>query len=403
MFTAFSKGSRVQTEDKNQVHQDVSRFHRSVSRFHQDVNGFRQVANRFGVAFCAIAFSVNLFLAPAEAYSYFPYSYGWGLGSLLYPLSYLAYPFYRGPSSYYYAPYWAQRAVQRSMRGALYNPYAQTNPYAQNPNGNQNMDPNGSATGNGNGQDMNAPYGIDQYSDEEPVNAPRRRKRPKRVPPPQAVDQIAHANWNLDPSTSDEALLDKAAAAQAGTYPAAQQNGSYPAFAPQAVAPQAVTPPMVAPQPTGKKHRFSKHRHSESDQSTGGTPPPAENARAPQATYNQNSQYATKGQIQTVGANSSGFALSRSAQPISTCAPLADGFVTHVNTRYAGDIKAALFDPETRSYARVLGLVNEDALFGADLSDARVQLIKSVLQDQTMDSVSKLQAVKIMIGAKAAR
>ncbi len=341
----------------------------------------------------AIAFGVTLVPQPAHANYTYPYFYS-GLGSLLYPLSYMAYPFFgRVPTSTYYAPYWFGRMAQRSVTGAYgYPPYggAYNNPYQQNnaqnangQNGNgggQNANgANDNSNPNANTDPSNNPYGVEQYSDEEPANSPRKRKRPKRVPPPQGVDQVNHANW-LDPAAPDAALLD--APAGGGTAQSLATTGTLSAA------------PQLAP-PVAKHHGF----HQKKSSKNAGSNQPSASTNASSGLPLNPASFGAGG-----SPGSAAFQGAPAAAPAAaSCAPLADGFINHINTKYGGDIKAALFNPETRSYARVLGLVNEDSLFHADLSESRVQLIKQIMQDPSLDSVSKVQAVKIMIGAKAAR
>ncbi|MCA9800688.1 MAG: hypothetical protein KC777_01815 [Cyanobacteria bacterium HKST-UBA02] len=78
-------------------------------------------------------------------------------------------------------------------------------------------------------------------------------------------------------------------------------------------------------------------------------------------------------------------------------APLAEGFLNLVDTKFDGDIHEALFDPQTRSWARSLGLIDEDQIFGQDFEPTRTHLIQQVIRDKTLDPVSKLNAIKILL------
>src|SRR5262249_2166047 len=78
-------------------------------------------------------------------------------------------------------------------------------------------------------------------------------------------------------------------------------------------------------------------------------------------------------------------------------APLAAGFVNRVNEKFDGDISHALFNPETRAWAKMLGLVDGDTIFMADLSPDRVETIKRIFKDASLDPASKLNAVKILL------
>jgi hypothetical protein len=78
-------------------------------------------------------------------------------------------------------------------------------------------------------------------------------------------------------------------------------------------------------------------------------------------------------------------------------APLAQGFIDLVNSKYDGDIQQALFDPQTRSFAKAIGLVDGDALFKAELSPDRLELIRRVLNDKSEDAVSKVHTVRLLL------
>ncbi|MBK9141667.1 MAG: hypothetical protein IPM23_04165 [Candidatus Melainabacteria bacterium] len=78
-------------------------------------------------------------------------------------------------------------------------------------------------------------------------------------------------------------------------------------------------------------------------------------------------------------------------------APLAVGFLNLVDTKFDGDIHQALFDPQARSWARSLGLIDEDQLFSQTFEPTRTHLIQQVIRDKTLDPVSKLNAIKILL------
>ena len=78
-------------------------------------------------------------------------------------------------------------------------------------------------------------------------------------------------------------------------------------------------------------------------------------------------------------------------------APLAQGFIDLVNSKYGGDIQRALFEPQTRSFAKAIGLVDDDALFKAELSPDRLDLIRKVLNDKSEDAVSKVHTVRLLL------
>jgi hypothetical protein len=82
-------------------------------------------------------------------------------------------------------------------------------------------------------------------------------------------------------------------------------------------------------------------------------------------------------------------------------APLAQGFVSMVNTKFDGDISKALFNADGRSWAHTVGLVDNNEIFGADLSQERVLVINKIFKDPGLDACSKLDAAKILLRTSA--
>jgi hypothetical protein len=81
----------------------------------------------------------------------------------------------------------------------------------------------------------------------------------------------------------------------------------------------------------------------------------------------------------------------------SGSSPLAKGFIDLVNSKYDGDIARALLDPQTRSYARAVGLIGSSDSFGADMSKERLQLIRQILSDDKEDAASRVTAVRMLL------
>ena len=96
---------------------------------------------------------------------------------------------------------------------------------------------------------------------------------------------------------------------------------------------------------------------------------------------------------------------ARSAQaPALSAGPeptIIDAFIQRVNSRFDGDIGKALFDPQTRGLAKSIGLTDEDALFDANLSQSRTSIVRNILKDASMSSLSKINAVKIILHDKS--
>ncbi len=214
---------------------------------------------------------------------------------------------------------------------------------------------------------MYGPQTLKNYNDQEPLNAPRKRVKQKRTGQELGVDESTHAQWadgdedarGIAPQTVPNTAYQPGMAQAPGAAPQAPQQLAY--------APTAQSqPPIVG-------------------QAPGYAPPtaPAVVSKPPIALA-PNVRGAQPGQ--TFGHN----------------APLADGFVNQINSKFNGDIEAALFDPETRGWAKLVGLVNDDSMFGMDFSDARVELVKRIFSDNSLDSVSKLNAVKILLNGGGA-
>lgn len=227
-------------------------------------------------------------LSCAAAHAYYPgyplYGYGpfssalWPLRAVLYPLRGVGYGYGYGYGALgYNAAYFANALVSQ----ALYSPFACRPPY----------------------------MGIQEYEDEEPLYAPRRRVRPKR--PQGAVgDQVASAQWS-----------------QPVSGPATPDSAREAASAPPAVA-----------------------------------------ANVPQG-------------CAASGGN----------------APLAQGFVNLVNSRFDGNISQALFDPEARAWARSIGLINQDDVFAANLSSERVELIERLFKDESLPAHAKIHTTRVLL------
>lgn len=190
------------------------------------------------------------------------------------------------------------------------------------------------------------PMGVAGYTDEEPLNSPRQRNRPFR-----------YGQWGVDQT------------AYAGGYIAPNPDAVVPQAVGQPGAPgmPAIVPPQQANQmPPTAPQRTKHNKHSKNQQVAQYAPQPVANAAAPQV-------------------------------PTTSPAPLAQGFVTMVNTKFDGDISKALFSPEGRSWAHTVGLVDNNDIFSADLSQERVGVIGKIFQDPGLDPVSKLDAVKILL------
>lgn len=191
------------------------------------------------------------------------------------------------------------------------------------------------------------PMGVSGYTDEEPFGSPRQRTRPFR-----------YGQWGVDQT------------AYAGGYIAPNANAVVPQTVGQPGAPgmPAIIPPQQANQMPPTAPPRGKHNKHSKNQQVAQYAPPAVPAGAPQA-----------------------------AATTASPAPLAQGFITMVNSKYDGDISKALFNAEGRSWAHTVGLVDNNDIFSADLSQERVNVIGKIFKDPGLDPVSKLDAVKILL------
>lgn len=302
-------------------------------------------------AIALVGFLSFLSTLPAKAYNYYNLGYlPFALTSAL-PYS-LGYGYSRG--SYLSYP----------LRNLLYMPYNYV-PYAIN-----NL-----ARGNSNQQTISYQYGYrgnvfspmysQQYQDPEPILGGRQRTRPVRSN--QTADQIAYANF-LPPGAQPPAA--PAVTAPGSTVPGALAQPAQMGLQNQPMQPLAMAPNVV---PTAGVNQNPSDFETPISHSKKMPPKAPKLARG----------------HKTVGSISAG-------------SPLAAGFVNTVNEKFGGDISKALFDPETRSWASAIHLVDGDTIFDADFSPACVEVVKKIMQDKNVDPASKLETVKAILRSSAA-
>ncbi|MDZ4837421.1 MAG: hypothetical protein SGJ27_26850 [Candidatus Melainabacteria bacterium] len=353
----------------------------------------RQRSVKLTAISCAVLSLIGL-AQPVSAY-YYPF-YGRGFTNLLYPLRYAAYP----------------------LMG-LSGPYSSIGPATP-----YRLLTTGRLTGY---PYMYGPQMLKNYNNDEPLNNPRKRVKQKRLGQEFGVDQSASAQWSED---DQDARLN-------GTAPITVPPGY--ALVPTGQQGQFTTPQGYPDSQGGSAMNYPGAPNRSGSMSYPGAPggsgtmtyPGAQAQQATNAAGVSNAYLAHQGQFGIPsGFNSSGHALpsadgtppmapqvaskrtvslppnlkdSAAGSPNAGArAPLADGFINLVNTKFEGNIEKALFDPETRGWAKMLGLVNDDAIFGMDFTDTRVALIKQIFADQGLDSVSKLSAIKILLNSSGA-
>lgn len=243
-----------------------------------------------------------------------------------------------------YLPYSLGNSLLWPVRNLLYLPYQITNPYLYT---------NAGATvlyrATNRGQMFRVPYQnpYAQYSDLQPtVDQPG--IDPNDITPP------------IDPNTGRRVWLPP---------PLAPQRPPFTSGTPSS--PPVVAPSSTPPFPAGNPVASGAPNAVAAAPANAYLPPPASTAGA---------------------ASASG----RATMPPAS--PLAAGFVNRVLNVHKGDISKALFDPETRGWAKVVGLIQDnDSIFTADLSEQRVEIVRGILNDKNLDPLSKLDAVKILL------
>lgn len=162
-------------------------------------------------------------------------------------------------------------------------------------------------------------------------------------------------------------------------YPISMHRNQFGYYDNYGTAGQQYPPPYVAPyktpymdqtqtQPQGKKNKkyYSADVNKQPAQTTRDVP-------APPAQINVPSQYA------------------QAQMPIYPTDP--GTFINFVNNKYGGNISQALFDPNTRLWARSMGLVGNDDLFDVNLNPENVEQIRGILQHPALDPQTKMQNI----------
>lgn len=330
-------------------------------------------------------------MQPASA-QYYPW---WYFGqSLLYPLT-------RGlTGSLLYGPYNANPLysgsffLKRAASNAVQWPYIYGyNPTAYGPYGYRNLGNPPNYNYGLNSQDLNPPQDDSLYTQGGQQNLPQAYQQPLHLPngyvQPQTLPQGKSGSQPVpifDPGPNDAGLLASPsgiAATQAGMpvgtplgNPGASTASAVPAGAP--LAPQVLK---------GKK----KSRHKHENAATGG----GVTLSGATQSLPQPAASTTVGSTSPIGSSS-----TPSAQFAQPSNPLAQGFIDHVVSRYDGNIAKALGSQDTRSWARAMGLVDE-ASDVSSLPADRLEVINKVLRDNSLDAVSKIDTLRILMRKKS--
>lgn len=198
------------------------------------------------------------------------------------------------------------------------------------------------------------PYYLNNYKDEEPLYDPRSRYRPVRL---QNIgqDQVTKANWK-------KPIVNNTQQPPLG-YTATQQQ--VPSVLSDDYDPFAIRYPEQIPVQNPSNNM----------------PPLAPSYTIPNSVGSANS----------VSSNSNVISKSEAISPI------ADGFVSTIVTEFDGNIALALMDPATRSWAKALGLIDNTKYKKDSFPQTRIHLIRQILLDSSLSSVSKLDAIKILL------
>ncbi|MDR3613722.1 MAG: hypothetical protein P4L53_09145 [Candidatus Obscuribacterales bacterium] len=105
--------------------------------------------------------------------------------------------------------------------------------------------------------------------------------------------------------------------------------------------------------------------------------------------------YARPGSPHNPTSYGSGNSRGKAPKP-SKNAPFANSFIDTVNTKYNGDISRAMSDQNTRDMARSLGLMNKSQ-GELNLSEDRKGAIGHILRDDSLDTDSKMTALKALM------
>jgi hypothetical protein len=353
---------------------------------------------------------------PAQAQYGSPYSYLYMGQSLLYPLTRMGMGMGLGYGAYgpYNAnPFFSTNSYLRGINSrAMQWPYIY--PYANNTFGpygyrNGGMMPNftGNNAANGNQNDtQNQPA----TAADEPDNANPGANTMNSVNPYQTQAQP------VKQKVSDTgALLPPAVVPSSGGSPGAQPSpyGSFGSSGPSGFSNASNTstgssgltsapaltsggqdvPPPVAPKPS-KKSKHAKNAALAAKSDSAGQIQSASpgvgvvSAVSPVVPSSGATVAAAAAAIAPVAGPSASQAMAR---------PLAEGFINHLNSNYQGDMSKALGNSDTRSWAKAMGLIDADTIDGSHLSGDRLEIINRMLKDNTLDPMSKLDTMRILL------
>lgn len=342
---------------------------------------------------------------PAQAQ--FPYWYLYGAQSLLYPLTRgLTAPFMYGP--YNSNPWYSTSSFLRRTAGrASAFPYG----YNYNPTSYANWGYRSGGAPSYSPQQIQQPGGvvIDPATgrtidaDDEPIAVPGTTQSATPnfyLPGPDARTQSLYA-----PQPTQQVLPQ-------GVMPTAQPvvGAQQPYESPTALRHAKEMPPKAPKAPrSSRKHKDDRNSNSTAgDNAAGalsGSAGSAAYGAGPGGALNPGSVSGAVG-----GANSSTSAVAggnagttgNTGATGGVSSPLADGFVNHLVSKYDGHVGNAFNNADTRNWAKAMGLIDEDHK-GENLSADRIEVLGRILKDSSLDSVSKVDAMRILLRQKSAQ
>jgi hypothetical protein len=373
-----------------------------------DVNSKRNskaACKRLFVGLSLSVFSASIAAAPAQAQ--FPYWY-LGIGqSLLYPLTrgfglpYLGGPYSANPFFSYNS--YLKRAAGRASQFPYIYPY---NPSSYSTSGYRNGGlPAGYPTQDpGDGMvDPNTGRTLDPDDPRSPAaqaGSAQGAAAPNfYLPGPQTQYQTLYGQPNQAAMPPQPGALPQSSQAAPGQLAPTQgisnpymPNQVMPGGAAQPMQTDANGQPVILSDPNSMPPKAPKHgrnksksaKASKNDNAVSPAVPPLAQPYLPSAP-------GTVTNVTQAGVSSSGAAGS----------PLADGFVDHLVKKYDGHMGNALNNADTRNWAKAMGVIDDQHSVDAMPAD-RIEVMGRILKDSSLDSVSKVDAVRILLKQKAA-
>jgi hypothetical protein len=339
---------------------------------------------------------LSLFLAATDgqaalAQSISPYSYMYLGQSLMYPLSRVfSLPFMYGP--YNSNPFYSMNSYLRPSN-SWPNVYPFTNAtYGPWGYRNAGMPPGYFNTGTNNiGNSQYPARAQDEPDNADPAANTMNSANPYQSPPPPSY---THPPASVPSSGGAPGGL------TSGGYPPSASTAPGSAFATGVGTAPPATPSAVSQVP---RSELNTHPPASVHPSSPLQPPSSAVSAASSASLSSSSasvpSSAAPSAVPAAGSAAAAL-LGQSANPGPGSAvgrPLAEGFINHLNGNYQGDMSKALSNTDTRSWARAMGIIGDDVQDGSHLSSDRLEVIGRVLKDNTLDPVSKLDTMRILL------